>query len=231
MLLDQPDRKKPCVAVLTRNQGVNRLLTALFENWKFEVTDHVPSADLVFLEWGLTETLTDEKRVWLAPQPVEGRHLKIPLSLGELYRCLEEHFFPKPRALMRQSINLPAKLFLDGQLLPVELLSLSGRGARLTCPREVSPGDPLSVELVLAGRSLLLPGEVIYQLPASDVAGGRAAQLGVLFRTDDVWLSTALTLYVERVCAEKACALAGISPQDACLSWLAVPNDPWGLLP
>jgi len=89
----------------------------------------------------------------------------------------------------------------------------------------------LSVELVLAGRSLLLPGEVIYQLPASDVAGGRAAQLGVLFRTDDVWLRTALTLYVERVCAEKACALAGISPQDACLSWLAVPNDPWGLLP
>jgi len=231
MLLDKKERSKRCVAVLTRNSEVSRLLMALFEGWKFEVTNHLSSADLVFVEWGITENLPNDKRVWLAPLAVEERHLRIPLSLAALHRCLEEHFFPKPRTQMRISLKLPAQLFVSGQMLPVELLSLSGRGARLTCPREISQGESLSVEVVLAGRRLQLPARVLYQLPAGDVSRGQMGQLGVLFQLKDVWLSTALSLYVERVCAEKACALVGISPQDACLSWLAVPNDPWGLLP
>ena len=231
MLLDKQDRPTHSVAVLTRNLEVKRLLTALFENWKYTVTDHRPSASLVFVEWGITETLPEERRVWLAPLPVDARHLKIPLSLVALNRCLEDHFFLKKRNQMRVPMKVPAKLFLSGQMSPVELLSLSGRGARLTCPREVAPGESLSVEVELAGRSLHLPAEVLYQLPVGDVAGGRSGQLGVIFRLDDVWLETALALYVERVCAEQACALAGISPQDTCLSWLALPSDPWGLLP
>ncbi len=231
MLLDKQKKRRPSLAVVTRNREVTKLLTAVFENWKYELTDHLPSAGLVFVEWGIAEPIPADKRVWLAPLEVAERHLKIPLSLVALYRCIEEQFFPKPRTQMRISLKLPAKLFVAGQMMSVELSSLSGRGARLICPEEPPPGESLAIEVVLGVRSLYLPGEVLYQLPAGDVSGKRAVQLGVLFRLDDAWLSATLALYVERVCAEKACALAGITPQDACLSWLALPSDPWGLLP
>ena len=155
------------VAVVTRNQDFRRLLSRILADWKFFTVDDVSAATVIFAERGLELPAHDGQVVWLTPMPLsEGSFLTIPISLTRLYHLLEVHFFPTPRRHIRVAMETVVDLKIDNDWMEGCLISLSDRGARITCANEISRGQLLHVELKLAGRTLRFHAEVLYCVPA-----------------------------------------------------------------
>jgi len=232
MLLDHhlpSDRGK--VAVVTRSPVFTRLLTSILESWKLKVIDDLQAAEMILAEWGITTTATAEQLVWLTPMPIDAPHFEIPLQLKLLYQVLEKQFFRSARRSIRIPMEEhPAELTVAGQRLPSQLISISARGVRMSCPVELAKQQKLTVAVVLGGHRLELPGEVIYAFPCGDAVGTAWPQLGVLFKSLDLHISEALERFVERTCVEQCCARIGLSMKSHCVSWLDVPRDPWAVL-
>jgi hypothetical protein len=112
--------------------------------------------------------------------------------------------------------------------MPGRILTISGRGGRIACGQEMLRGSLLRLEIPLDGKVRSLSAEVIYTIPAADVAGTSQPQVGVLFKPADERQYELLRGIVEKTCLEAACARAGIALNDPCLSWLDVPVGPWG---
>ncbi len=233
MLLNQENRQTAeQVSVVTRSPEVTRLLSAIIESWKIPVTDNLASARMILAEWGLNGVGPEEKIVWLTPLPLETKpHLEVPLQLSALSQLLEKQFFSISRRQMRVVMEQPVEIIVEGRRLAARLISLSGRGARLSCPHEIIKTQKLEIDMTLGGRSLHLPGEVLYTLPAGDVPGHELPQVGVLLKPLDLQHCEALSRFVERTCLEQACSKTGIPINAPCVSWLSVPRNPWSVLP
>ena len=212
------------VAVVTRNQQFKRLLASILADWKFFAVEDASAATVVFVERGLDLPEPAAEVVWLTPMPLsEGDFLMIPISLTELYFLLETRFFPTPRRHIRVNLETMLDLKIGNEWLEGQLASLSVRGGRFNCAREISRGTELTLDLRLDGDMLRIPSEDLYCIPAGDSPGRRQPQIGVLFKPADVAMFELLKRFIEKTCIEYACAREGVSLHDPCLSWLDMP--------
>jgi len=212
------------VAVVTRNQKFNKLLTSILGDWKFFAVEDLSAATVAFVERGVEPPDHDVQVVWLTPMPLEkGDFLTTPISLSELYLLLEAHFFPTPRRNIRVAMEISVELKIESEWLAGQLVSLSDRGGRLTCAREIPRGTELTLEVKLEGEILRIPSEVLYCIPAGDSPSRLQPQIGVLFKPTNIEMFELLKRFIEKTCIECACAREGISLNDPCLSWLVIP--------
>ena len=183
---------------------------------------------MVLVERGLAAPQDARRVVWLSPMPLGAEpHLEVPLSLIELYHYLEKLFFPKPRHHIRLPLEQPVDLNVRGAWLVGGLLSVSDRGARVTCPARLPRGEPLQLDFELDGYPLRLAAEVIYEIPAGDGSGREDPQAGLIFRPPRPALRLALRHFIENSFVARACARTGIVGNDPSLSWLKLVPDPW----
>lgn len=230
MLLGGKKTEVKQVAIVTRNRDFNRLLGSILAEWKFFTVDDASAATVVFAERGNPLPNVTGQVVWLTPMPLsdEDNFLLTPISLSELYHLLEKHYFPTPRRHIRVAIETKAGARLGADWQDCKLISLSDRGGRIVCDRELPRGARIEVDLKLSGRHFQMPAEVLHYIPAGDAPGRSKPQVGLLFKPDDERVINMLRRYIEKRSVEAACAREDISLHDPCLSWIDVPGDPWG---
>ena len=224
MLLGGKPSEIKQVAVITRSQQFSKLLTSILADWKFFAVEDLSAATVAFVERGLELPDPDVQVVWLTPMPLEtGEFLKTPISLSELYLLLEAHFFPTPRRNIRVAVEISVELKIESEWLEGQLVSLSDRGGRLSCAREIPRGTGLILEVKIEGEILRVPSEVLYCIPAGDSPSRLQPQIGVLFKPTNIEIFELLKRFIEKTCIECVCAREGISLNDPCLSWFAIP--------
>ena len=224
MLLGGKPSEIKQVAVITRSQQFSKLLTSILADWKFFAVEDLSAATVAFVERGVELPDHDVQVVWLTSMPLEkADFLTTPISLSELYLLLQAHFFPTPRRNIRVATEISVELKIESEWLEGQLVSLSDRGGRLTCAREIPRGTELILEAKLAGETMRIPSEVLYCIPAGDSPSRLQPQIGVLFKPTNIEMFERLKRFIEKNCIECACAREGISLQDPCLSWLAMP--------
>ncbi len=228
MLLGGKQSDVKQVAIVTRNQKFNRLLGSLLADWKFFTVDDPSAAKVVFAERGIDLPEIDSQIIWLTPMPLsEGSFLLTPISLTRLYLLLEMHYFPTPRRHIRVAIEAKTGLKTGASWQDCKLVSLSDRGGRMVCENELPRGTQVQLDVMLSGRQILMPAEVLYCIPAGDAPGRSRPQVGLLFKPEDKKVINMLRRYVERRSVEAACAREDIALNDPCLSWIDVPQDSW----
>lgn len=228
MLLGGKQSSIKPVAVVTRNRQFNRLLSSILADWRFFAVEDLSSAKVIFAERGICLPECAGQVIWLTPMPLsEGHFLEIPISLSNLYHLLEVHLFPTPRRHIRVVMETAVDLKTQNNWFDGCLISLSGRGGRLTCMHEIPRGTLLEIAVKLAGKHLRISAEVLYCIPAGDSPSRLQPQVGVLFRSIDGHEFDMLRRFIEKACIESACARENILLTDPCVSWLNLPADPW----
>lgn len=228
MLLGGAQPKIKQVAVVTRNLRFNTLLSSILADWKFFAVEDPSLAEVIFAERGIHLPSCAGRVVWLSPMPLGGElSLEIPISLTKLYHLLEAQLFPTPRRHIRVYMETAVDLKLEDEWVDGCLVSLSGRGGRITCEREMPRGQLLDLSARLGKKNLMISAEVLYCIPAGDSPGRLQPQIGVFFKQDNGNEFDMLRRFIERTCVERACAKEDIALTDPCLSWLDLPADPW----
>lgn len=231
MLLGGAQSKIKQVAVVTRNLRFNTLLCSILADWKFFAVEDASVAEVIFAERGLKLPEYTGQVVWMSPMPLEEElSLEIPFSLNQLYSLLEVQLFPTPRRHIRVAMETAVDLKVEEDWHDGCLISLSGRGGRITCEHEVPRGQFLDLVVKLGGRNLRVSAEVLYCIPAGDSPSRLQPQIGVLFHLDNGKKFEMLRRFIERTCVERACAREDIALTDPCLSWLDLPADPWDVV-
>lgn len=228
MLLGGKQSNLKQVAVVTRNLQFNRLLSSILADWKFFAVEDLSAAIVIFAERGIDLPEHNGQVVWLSSMPLaDGCFLEVPISLTNLYHLLESYLFPTPRRHIRVVMETAVDLKFENDWFDGYLVSLSGRGGRITCAHEIPRGTVLDIGVTLAGKSLKISAEVLYCIPAGDSPGRLQPQIGVLFKPANGLDFDMLQLFIERICIESACARENIPITDPCVSWLDLPADPW----
>jgi len=228
MLLGGKQSNLKQVAVVTRNLRFNKLLSSILADWKFFAVEDLSAAKVIFAERGIELPEHTGQVVWLSPMPLSaGIFLETPISLTRLYQLLETHLFPTPRRHIRVVMETAVDFKIDGEWFDGCLVSLSGRGGRIACSREIPPGTSLEVAVKLAGKAIMLSAEVLYCIPAGDFPGRSQPYVGVCFKSATGHEFEMLQGIIEKTCIESACAREDIPLTDSCLSWLDIPVDPW----
>jgi len=224
LLLGGKQTKIKQVAVITRNPKVTKLLTNILADWKFFAVEDLSTATVAFVERGVKLPDHNVQIVWLTPMPLEETDfLMLPISLSELYLILEAYFFPTPRRNIRVPMEMSIDLKIESEWLEGKLVSLSDRGGRLACDREICRGTELTLDVKLDDEILRIPSEVLYSIPAGDFPSRLQPQIGVLFKPANVEMFELLKRFIEKTCIVCACAREEISLDDPCLSWFAMP--------
>ena len=229
MLLEQTNtQRSKQVAVMTHNPVATRLFGGILHDWGIEMVADSSSAQMVFVERGLDAPASRGRLVWLSSMPVrDGEYLDIPLSLTRLYHMLEETLFSSPRRHIRVPLQAAVELHTERGLLNADLTSMSDRGCRLDCDRELAKGQRLVLETILDRQHLSLNGEVIYSIPAGDLSKTRKPQVGVLFSQIDQALCNALRMFIEKTCVARACSNLGIATNNPAITWIDLVRNPW----
>jgi hypothetical protein len=228
MLLGEKRSEIKQIAVTTRNQKFNRLLSRILVNWRYRTVDDLSAAMIVFAERGLALPPCDGQVIWLTPMPLsEGSFLAVPISLTDLYHLLEVNFYPVPRRHIRVTMDEAVDLKTENGWLEGRLVNLSDRGGRIACAQEMPRGTLLQIEVTLAGEALRIPSKVLYCVPGRDFSGRTQPQIGVLFNLPSDVEHDMLRRFIEKTCVVSACASEDIQLKDPCVSWLDVPGDPW----
>jgi len=228
MLLGEKQAEIKQVAVMTRDQQFNRLLSSVLAEWKFIAVEDLAEAKVVFAEQGIDLPDIPGEVVWLTPRPLsEDRFLTTPISLTRLYTLLETEYFPTPRRHIRVAIEQRVDVCLDSAWQECQLISISDRGGRIVFQNEIQRGTMLQLETNIAGKPMQLPAEVLYCIPAGDVLRSSRPQIGVMFKPTDPRLINMLRRHIEKICVAGACARENISLNDPCLSWVDFVDDPW----
>ena len=231
MLLEQRAGGGGKVSVLTRNERFNRLLQAILEEWHFITDAGAASLDILLLERGLPAPEGAHHIVWLTPMPLGTEaHLEVPLSLTALYHLLEKQFFVEPRHHIRLPVDLPVDLNVRGVWLVGRMLSISDRGARITCPALLPKREQIQLDFKLENYPLRVSADVLYEIPAGDGSGREHPQAGLVFHSLKPALGQALRRFIERSFVDLGCSKSGISPIDPCLSWLDLNRTNWTTL-
>ncbi len=226
MLLGKSHKDLRQVAIAVRSPQFKGLLTSLLAGWKIDVAEDVGAGGIYFIERGLPEPATAARVIWLTPLPLhDGEYLLIPISPTKLHLLLEEHFFPTPRRHIRIVMDSEADLQVDGRWHESRLVSISDRGARMTCPFELAKGAGLTVEMKLDGRTVRCPADVLYCLPSGDSIGRSHSQVGVLFRPHDTTLYGQLQQMIEKLSIATACDKAGVAFNDPCVRWFDIDEN------
>jgi hypothetical protein len=228
MLLGGKQSEIKPVAVVTRNQQFRRLLGSILADWKYTVVEDLAAAKIVFVERGLELPSSVGHVVWLTPMPlIEGSFLTVPISLTSLYYLLEVNFFPNPRRHIRVVMENEVDLQIENEWQEGSLISLSDRGGRIACAKEILRGQVLQIEVKLARKTLRIPAEVLYCIPAGDSSGRLQPQVGVLFKPSSDQECNMRRCFIEKTCVERACSREKIPLSALCLSWIDLLSDPW----
>ena len=228
MLLGGNQSEIKQVAIVTRNPRFNRLLATILADWRFFTVEDLTEAKVIFAERGVSLPDLHGQVVWLAPMPLsEGSFLQTPISLTRLYHLLEVHFFPTPRRHIRVALEGSIGIKIGGTWQNCQFVSLSDRGCRVICEQELPSGTLVQVDTDLAGKTLQMPAEVLYCIPARDVSGGSLPQIGLLFKPADKKMVGMIRRFIEKRSIEMACAKEDVALTDPCLSWIDVPENPW----
>lgn len=232
MLLEQRVGSGGRVSVVTRNPKFNRLLQTILEEWHFIGDADAAGVEILLLERGLPVPTGAQQVIWLTPMPLDAdAYLEVPLSLTDLYHRLEQRFFVQPRHHIRLPLDLPLDLNLRGVWLVGRLLSISDRGARISSAAHLPRGEKLRLDFCLDRYPLRLAAEVLYEIPAGDSPGREQPQVGLLFKSPQPALRTALRQFIERSFVNQACAKIGVAASDPSLSWFNLVRNPWQDLP
>lgn len=228
MLLGGGQAKIKQVAVITRNLQFNKLLSSILADWRFFAVEDLSAAKVIFAERGIELPEHNAQVIWLSPMLLsEENSLETPICLTTLYHLLEAHLFPTPRRHIRIAMETDLDLKIGEDWYDGSLVSLSNRGGRIACTREMPRSKSLDVAVKLAGRVLRIPAKVLYYIPAGDFPGRSQPHIGVLFQSLDGHEFEMLRRFIEKTCIERACAREDIQRTAPCLSWLDVPEDPW----
>ncbi|MGE4579518.1 MAG: PilZ domain-containing protein [Desulfuromonadales bacterium] len=131
------------------------VLRSLLQQWHFDLTESSTKARMQL-------TAPSSRQLTLHGPAGLSTHLSFPLRIEELWRAVEAPFYPFPRAHIRLNLELALLLNLRGQREETSLSSLSDRGLRFLCGRELVPEEEVEAEMELEGEVLRLQGTVIY---------------------------------------------------------------------
>ena len=228
MLLGGGQANTKQVAVITRNLQFNKLLSRILADWRFFAVEDLSLAKVIFAERGIQLPAHNAQVIWLSPMPLsEEKSLETPICLTTLYHLLEAQLFTTPRRHIRISMEIDIDLRIGDEWHDGTLISLSNRGGRIACKREMPRTKSLDIAVKLAGRVLRIPTTILYYIPAGDFPGRSQPQIGVLFKSFDGHEFEMLRRFIEKTCIERACVREDIQRTAPCLSWLDVPEDPW----
>ena len=118
----------------------------------------------------------------------------------------------------------------NGRSVVGRMLSISDRGARVTCPAMLPKGEQLQLDFKLENYPLRVSAEVLYDVPAGDGSGREYPQAGLVFLPLKPALRQALRRFIERSFVDHGCAKSGVAPNDQCLSWLDLNQTNWATL-
>jgi hypothetical protein len=167
--------RKP-IAVLTENEATRRLLQTLLVEWQYEVVSEPPLEGLL-----LTEENSAGAVLRLSSRP-DGRteRLARPLSVENLAGNLSDFFHRQPRRHLRIFQSLPFTLTRGQKKENGFLVSLSDRGCRFRCGRDLAKGEEVELLGRLGEGEWHLRGRVIYVVPQGEKTGA-GADIGVAF--------------------------------------------------
>ena len=170
------------IALAARDPALLAMLTALLAEWRHPVVDHPDATTVVLLEDGCPTPQQCKAVIPMGPsaRPDSGG-LALPLVVEALWAALEPHFHKPPRRHIRIGQQRPALVTVRGQREATRLVSLSDLGTRFSLERELVNGEPLELDLKLAGSPWNLQGRVIYAIPRGDHDGSGRWDIGMLF--------------------------------------------------
>jgi len=192
------------ICPLVREPDFQTVLAALLEVWGYTVVSRPDGQDLVLAEEGLALPPGFDATIRLTRSGDPGRdRLALPLEVEALWAALEPFFHKTPRSHIRIALDLPATVVCRGRMEATRISSLSDLGTRFRLSRERVKGEPLELDLVIAGHPLRLAGRVIYVVPRGDLVGSGACEVGMLLAHSRCEIRTQLREFVVRSYLER----------------------------
>ena len=174
------------IALVARDPALVAMLTALLAEWLHPVVGHPDATTVVLLEEGCPAPRQCKTVIPMGRScPADSGGLALPLVVEALWAALEPHFHKPPRRHIRIGQQQPALVTVRGQREATRIVSLSDLGTRFSLERELVNGEPLELDLKLAGRPWNLQGPVIYAIPRGDHDGSGRWDTGMLFLHGD----------------------------------------------
>jgi len=169
------------ICIKVQKEPLQKFIVSLIEQWRFTLVDEPEKADLLLAQEGF-QAPSNIPVLWLTRSRYQqSNYLSLPVTIEELWSTIETYFHKPPRNHIRINQEHPVNLTVRGEKFPLKLTSFSDLGARLTIPRDLSPGEEVSLELSLNAQDFDLKGKVIYAVPQGDFSGTEQCQIGILF--------------------------------------------------
>ncbi|HAD03360.1 MAG: hypothetical protein A2091_01065 [Desulfuromonadales bacterium GWD2_61_12] len=179
---ETPRTPQRALHLALQNEALQHFLAALLEEWTFVLTPDPAAAELVIAEAGTALPPLPGMVLWLSSLGSESANtLHLPTTIPALSAALEQVFHRPPRSHLRVPLELPARLLIRAESVSVSLLSISDAGARFELPRELAPGEKVTISLDIGDRHLLLSSTVIYSFPRTAPGGAPFFSTGVIF--------------------------------------------------
>jgi len=179
---ETPRTPQRALHLALQNEALQLFLAALLEEWAFVLTPDPTAAELVIAEAGMELPSLPGSVLWLTPLSSESADtLHLPVTIPALSAALEQVFHRPPRCHLRVPLELPARLLIRAESVSVPVLSISDAGARFELPRELAPGEKVTISLDIGDRHLLLSSTIIYSFPRTAPGGAPFYSTGVIF--------------------------------------------------
>lgn len=180
VLLPQTEEKRVWLRV--RQPALQAFLAELLNQWQYQPCDEYVADGLLLAEEGALEPPANQQTIWLSSSAyATGGRLRFPLEIFELYALLERRYHTPPRRHLRLNVELPCRLMIEAFADTAVMASLSDRGCRVLCQRELVRDQRLSLEFSLGERPITLAAKVIYCVPRYRGSELLNYDLGLLF--------------------------------------------------
>lgn len=178
----QPKAEEKRVWLCVRQPAFQVFLAELLSQWQYQPCDEYVADGLLLAEEGVLEPPANQQTIWLSSSAYASSScLQLPLQIFELYALLERRYHTPSRRHLRLNVELPCRLTIDNSAADAGMVSLSDRGCRVICQRELVREQRLSLEFTLGERPITLATKVIYSVPRYHGSELLNYDLGLLF--------------------------------------------------